>query len=54
MCFFLESIYSSVEKAGKVTKTENGSFGALPKIAHSPFITKLVRSPASLFNTRFN
>ena len=35
-------------------KLKAGLFHALPRIAHSPFITKLERSPISLDNTRFN
>ena len=48
-------IHSKSRKSWKSRqKLKSGSFRALPRIAHSPFITKLVRSPSSLFNWRFN
>ena len=48
-------IHSKSRKSWKSwQKLKAGRFGALPRIAHSPFITKLARSPCSLFNWRFN
>ena len=44
-------IHSKSRKSWKSRqKLKAGRFGALPRIAHSPFITKLARSPCSLFN----